>query len=45
LGDIPGLGTLFTGMADAKVRSELVLFVTPTIVEDLPVASAGSSNP
>jgi len=45
LGDIPGLGTLFTGMADAKVRSELVLFVTPTIVEDLPIASAGSSNP
>jgi type II secretory pathway component GspD/PulD (secretin) len=45
LGDIPGLGTLFTGMVDAKVRSELVLFVTPTIVEDLPVASAGSSNP
>ena len=45
LGDIPGLGTLFTGMADAKIRSELVLFVTPTIVEDLPVASASSSAP
>lgn len=45
LGDIPGLGTLFTGMADAKIRSELVLFVTPTIVEDLPVASASTSAP
>jgi type II secretory pathway component GspD/PulD (secretin) len=45
LGDIPGLGTLFTGMADAKIRSELVLFVTPTIVEDLPIASASSLAP
>ena len=45
LGDIPGLGTLFTGMADAKLRSELVLFVTPTIVEDLPIASASSLAP
>jgi type II secretory pathway component GspD/PulD (secretin) len=45
LGDIPGLGTLFTGMADAKLRSELVLFVTPTIVEDLPIASASSVAP
>jgi type II secretory pathway component GspD/PulD (secretin) len=45
LGDIPGLGTLFTGMADAKLRSELVLFVTPTIVEDLPIASASAAAP
>ena len=34
LGDIPGLGYLFTGVAEAKVRKELVLFVTPTIVRD-----------
>ena len=45
LGDIPGLGMLFTGMADAKLRSELVLFVTPTIVEDLPVAASDSFAP
>jgi type II secretory pathway component GspD/PulD (secretin) len=38
LGDIPGLGTLFTGMVDAKVIRELVFFVSPTIVKDLPVA-------
>jgi MSHA type pilus biogenesis protein MshL len=38
LGDIPGLGALFTGMADAKVIRELVFFVSPTIVKDLPVA-------
>ena len=45
LGDIPGLGMLFTGMVDAKLRSELVLFVTPTIVEDLPVAASDSFAP
>ena len=45
LGDIPGLGTLFTGMVDAKVRSELVLFVNPTLVEDVPVAASGSFAP
>lgn len=38
LGDIPGLGVLFTGMVDAKVVRELVFFVSPTIVQDLPVA-------
>lgn len=38
LGDIPGLGVLFTGMADAKVLRELVFFISPTIVQDLPVA-------
>jgi MSHA biogenesis protein MshL len=45
LGDIPGLGTLFTGMVDAKVRSELVLFVNPTLVEDVPVAASGPFPP
>jgi MSHA type pilus biogenesis protein MshL len=45
LGDIPGLGTLFTGMVDAKVRSELVLFVNPTLVEDVPVAASGTFAP
>jgi len=34
IGDIPGLGYLFTGVAEAKVRKELVLFVTPTIVRE-----------
>jgi MSHA type pilus biogenesis protein MshL len=34
LGDIPGIGYLFTGVAQARVRKELVLFVTPTIVRE-----------
>lgn len=38
LGDIPLLGTMFTGMADAKIRRELVFLVCPTIVRDAPVA-------
>ena len=38
LGDIPLVGTLFTGMADAKVRREMVFLVSPTIVRDSPVA-------
>lgn len=38
LGDIPGLGFLFTGMVEAKIVRELVFFVSPTIVHDLPVA-------
>lgn len=38
LGDIPLLGTLFTGMADAKTRREMVFLVSPTIVRDTPVA-------
>jgi type II secretory pathway component GspD/PulD (secretin) len=45
LGDIPGLGTLFTGMVDAKLRSELVLFVNPSLVEDVPIAASGSLAP
>jgi type II secretory pathway component GspD/PulD (secretin) len=45
LGDIPGLGTLFTGMVDAKIRSELVLFVNPSLVEDVPIAASGSLAP
>ncbi len=45
LGDIPGLGTLFTGMVDAKVRSELVLFVNPSLVEDVPIAASASLAP
>jgi type II secretory pathway component GspD/PulD (secretin) len=32
LGDIPLLGKLFTGTFDSKVKKELVIFVTPTIV-------------
>lgn len=38
LGDIPLMGTLFTGMADAKIRKEIVFLVCPTIVKDVPVA-------
>ena len=38
LGDIPLLGTLFTGMVDAKFRREMVFLVSPTIVRDVPVA-------
>ena len=38
LGDIPLLGTLFTGMADGKIRREMVFLVSPTIVRDVPVA-------
>jgi len=38
LGDIPGLGVLFTGMVDAKVLKELVFFVSPTVVKDVPMA-------
>jgi len=41
LGDIPGLGVLFTGMVDAKVVRELVFFVSPTVVKDVPMADAG----
>ena len=39
LGDIPLLGTLFTGMADGKIRREMVFLVCPTIVRDVPVAN------
>jgi len=38
LGDIPLLGTLFTGMVEGKFRKELVFLVCPTIVRDSPVA-------
>jgi type II secretory pathway component GspD/PulD (secretin) len=37
LGDIPGLGVLFTGMVQAKVSRELVFFVSPTVVQDFPI--------
>jgi len=38
LGDIPLMGTLFTGMADGKIRREMVFLICPTIVRDVPVA-------
>ena len=38
LGDIPLMGTLFTGMADGKIRREMVFLICPTIVRDSPVA-------
>jgi hypothetical protein len=38
LGDIPLMGTLFTGMVEGKNRREMVFLVSPAIVQDLPVA-------
>jgi len=37
LGDIPGLGVLFRRRANETKKRELLIFVTPTIVEDGPV--------
>lgn len=36
LGDIPLVGTLFTGMDDISIRSELLIFVTPSVVKAKP---------
>jgi type II secretory pathway component GspD/PulD (secretin) len=33
LGSIPGLGRLFTATYDRDVRRELVIFITPRIIE------------
>jgi type II secretory pathway component GspD/PulD (secretin) len=40
LGDIPGLGVLFTSMVQAKILKELVFFVSPTVVDNVPLAEA-----
>jgi type IV pilus assembly protein PilQ len=37
LGDIPGLGMLFRRRANETKKRELLIFVTPTIVEDRPL--------
>ncbi|MBT8059418.1 MAG: type IV pilus secretin PilQ family protein, partial [Gammaproteobacteria bacterium] len=37
LGDVPGLGALFRRRANESKKRELLIFVTPTIVEDRPV--------
>jgi len=37
LGDIPGVGALFRRRANESKKRELLIFVTPTIVEDRPV--------
>lgn len=37
LGDIPGLGVLFRRRANESKKRELLIFVTPTIVEDRPI--------
>lgn len=37
LGDIPGVGFLFRRRANETKKRELLIFVTPTIVEDRPV--------
>jgi type IV pilus assembly protein PilQ len=37
LGDIPGLGYLFRKRSNSTKKRELLIFVTPTIVEDRPV--------
>lgn len=34
LGDLPVLGNLFRNTSDSKTRSELLVFITPTIVEE-----------
>jgi type IV pilus assembly protein PilQ len=34
LGDVPGLGALFRRRANETSKRELLIFVTPTIVED-----------
>lgn len=34
LGDIPGLGYLFKGKTDTKRRAELLIFLTPVVLED-----------
>jgi type II secretory pathway component GspD/PulD (secretin) len=34
LGDIPLLGKLFTGTYDSKQKQELVIFVTPHIIQE-----------
>ncbi|MDX1379843.1 MAG: type IV pilus secretin PilQ family protein, partial [Xanthomonadales bacterium] len=38
LGDIPGLGYLFKRKSNETRKRELLIFVTPTIVQDRPVA-------
>jgi len=37
LGDVPGLGVLFRRRANESKKRELLIFVTPTIVEDRPI--------
>ncbi len=37
LGDVPGLGALFRRRANESKKRELLIFVTPSIVEDRPV--------
>ena len=37
LGDIPAVGALFRRRANEVKKRELLIFVTPTIVEDRPV--------
>ncbi|MDZ4728907.1 MAG: type IV pilus secretin PilQ family protein [Xanthomonadales bacterium] len=37
LGDIPGVGVLFRRRANDSKKRELLIFVTPTIIEDRPI--------
>lgn len=37
LGDIPGVGVLFRRRANNSKKRELLIFVTPTIIEDRPI--------
>ena len=37
LGDIPGVGMLFRRRANESKKRELLIFVTPSIVEDRPI--------
>ena len=41
LRDLPLIGGLFTHIDDTETRSELVVFLTPTIISGQPATSGG----
>lgn len=45
LGDLPVLGALFRNQADVRNRRELLVFITPRIVEQAPVSEAREAVP
>ena len=38
LGDIPGLGVLFRGKRESKTKAELLIFISPVIIDDEQIA-------
>lgn len=40
LGEVPGVGRVFSNQTDTKGRSEIVLLITPRIVRAMPMPSA-----